>query len=45
MAMDEKQLLEILKTEYGIENPSLGFLREGGGHTYIVNAQDKFIVP
>ena len=44
MAMDEKQLLEILKTEYGIENPSLEFLREGGGHTYIVNAQDKFIV-
>ena len=44
MAMYEKQLLEILKTEYGIENPSLEFLREGGGHTYIVNAQDKFIV-
>ncbi|MBR4144075.1 MAG: phosphotransferase [Lachnospiraceae bacterium] len=42
--MDEKQLLEILKTEYGIENPSLEFLREGGGHTYIVNAQDKYIV-
>ena len=44
MAMDEKQLLEILKTEYGIENPSLEFLREGGGHTYNVNAQDKYIV-
>ncbi|MBO4782457.1 MAG: phosphotransferase [Lachnospiraceae bacterium] len=42
--MDEKQLLEILKTEYGIENPSLEFLREGGGHTYNVNAQDKYIV-
>jgi len=44
MAMDEKQLLEILKTEYGIEDPSLEFLREGGGHTYIVKAQDKYMV-
>ena len=44
MAMDEKQLLEILKTEYGIVNPSLEFLREGGGHTYTVNAQEKYIV-
>ena len=42
--MNEKHLFEILKTEYEIENPSLEFLREGGGHTYIVNAQDKYIV-
>ena len=42
--MDEKQLLEILTTEYGVENPSLEFLREGGGHTYTVNAQEKYIV-
>ncbi|MBR5179348.1 MAG: phosphotransferase [Lachnospiraceae bacterium] len=42
--MNEKRLFEILKTEYEIENPSLEFLREGGGHTYIVNAQDKYIV-
>ena len=42
--MNEKHLFEILKTEYEIENPSLEFLREGGGHTYNVNAQDKYIV-
>jgi Ser/Thr protein kinase RdoA (MazF antagonist) len=42
--MNEKQLLEILTTKYGIENPSLEFLREGGGHTYIVNAHEKYIV-
>ena len=42
--MNEKQLLEILTTKYGIVNPSLEFLREGGGHTYIVNAHEKYIV-
>ena len=42
--MNEKHLFEILKTEYEIENPSLEFLREGGGHTYIVYAEQKYIV-
>ena len=42
--MNEKQLLEILKREYGIEKPSLAFLREGGGHTYIVNGRKKYLL-
>ena len=39
--MDEKQLLEILKMQYGMEDASVEFLREGGGHTYVVNAKQE----
>ena len=35
--MDEKTLQELLTDHYGTESPSLEFLREGGGHTYIVH--------
>ena len=42
--MNEKQLLEILTTAYGLENPSLAFLREGGGHTYIVSSREKYLL-
>ena len=42
--MNENQLLEILINQYEIEDPSLEFLREGGGHTYIVNAEQKYIL-
>ena len=42
--MNENQLLEILTTAYGIEAPSLAFLREGGGHTYFVNGRGKYLL-
>lgn len=42
--MNENRLLEILKTGYGLEAPSLEFLREGGGHTYIVNDREKYLL-
>ena len=42
--MIENQLLEILKTQYCIEKPALEFLREGGGHTYIVNGKEKYLL-
>lgn len=29
-------VLDILKLNYGIDSPSLEFLREGSSHTYIV---------
>ena len=32
--MDEKTLQDILALNYGIESPSLEFLREGGTTTY-----------
>ena len=44
MIMNENWLLEILKTQYGIEEPSLKFLREGGGHTYIVHGKEKYLL-
>lgn len=42
--MNEKQLSEILATHYGIEKPSLEFLREGGSHTYIVSGKTKHLL-
>lgn len=43
--MNENRLLEILKTGYGLEAPSLRFLREGGGQTYIVvNGPEKYLL-
>ena len=42
--MDEKTLLDILILNYGIESPSLEFLREGGTHTYIVNGKTKYLL-
>lgn len=37
-------LLDILKLNYGIDSPSLEFLREGGSHTYIVNGKTKYLL-
>ena len=42
--MDEKNLQDILTLNYGIESPSLEFLREGGTHTYIVNGKSKYLL-
>ena len=42
--MDEKTLQDILTLDYGIESPSLVFLREGGGHTYAVNGKNKYLL-
>ena len=42
--MNGKQLLEILTTHYGMEEPTLEFLREGGGHTYIVRGKVKYLL-
>ena len=43
--MNENRLLEILKTGYGLEAPSLRFLRDGGGQTYIVvNGPEKYLL-
>ncbi len=42
--MDERTLQEILTDKYGIESPSLEFLREGGTHTYVVNGKGKFLL-
>ena len=42
--MNEKRLLEVLETHYGIEAPSLELLREGGGHTYIVNGETIYLL-
>ena len=42
--MDEKVLQDILTSEYGIESPSLEFIREGGGHTYVVNGKNKYLL-
>ena len=44
MIMDEKTLQGILAENYGIEAPSLEFLREGGSHTYIVNGKRKYLL-
>ena len=41
--MDEKTLQDILALNYGIESPSLEFLREGGTTTYIVNGRSKYL--
>ena len=42
--MDEKTLQDILTLNYGIESPSLEFLREGGTTTYIVNERSKYLL-
>ena len=42
--MDEKALQDILTSDYGIESPSLEFLREGGAHTYIVNSGNRYLL-
>ena len=42
--MDEKTLQDILALNYGIESPSLEFLREGGATTYIVNERSKYLL-
>jgi len=42
--MDERTLQEVLAVNYGIESPSLEFLREGGGHTYVVNSKNKYLL-
>ena len=40
----EKTLQDILTANYGIESPSLEFLREGGALTYIVNGSVKYLL-
>ena len=42
--MDERTLQKILTKEYGVEFPSLEFLREGGSHTYAVNGKNKYLL-
>ena len=42
--MDEKILQDILALNYGIESPSLEFLREGGTTTYIVHGRSKYLL-
>ena len=42
--MDERYLQEILTEYYGIEKPSLEFLREGGTLTYIVKGRNKYLL-
>ena len=42
--MKENQLLEILTRAYGIGEASLTFLREGGGHTYIVKGRESYLL-
>ncbi len=37
-------LQETLKINYGIESPSLEFLREGGTHTYTVSGNNKYLL-
>ena len=42
--MDEKSVQDILILNYGMESPSLEFLREGGALTYIVNGNSKYLL-
>ena len=42
--MDEMTLKDMLILNYGIESPSLEFLREGGTTTYIVNGRSKYLL-
>ena len=39
--MKEETLFQILDAHYGMEKPALSFLREGGGHTYIVSGRQS----
>jgi len=40
----EEKLIQLLKTQYGLENVSVDFLREGGCKTYIVNGEKKYLL-
>ena len=40
----EEKLIQVLKTQYGLENVSVDFLREGGCKTYIVNGEKKYLL-
>ena len=42
--MTEETLIELLKTEYGIENAALEFLRETGGRVYAVKGEKKYLL-
>ena len=42
--MDDKALLEILWTHYGLENVSVEFLRDGGSHTYLVKGKTNYFL-
>ena len=42
--MNEMTLKDILTSNYGIESPSLEFLREGGCHTYTVTGKNKYLL-
>ena len=42
--MIEEKLIELLQTQYGLENVTLEFLREGGNKTYIVNGEKKYLL-
>lgn len=42
--MDERTLQDILATQYGIESAALESLREGGGHTYVVNGKGRYLL-
>ncbi len=42
--MTEEKLVEFLHTQYGLENVTLEFLREGGSKTYIVNGEKKYLL-
>ncbi|MBR4823613.1 MAG: phosphotransferase [Spirochaetaceae bacterium] len=40
----EEKLIQLLQTQYRLENISLEFLREGGCKTYIVNCGKKYLL-
>ena len=42
--MREEKLIQLLQTQYGLENVTLKFLREGGSKTYIVNGETKYLL-
>jgi len=40
----ENKLIQLLQTQYELENVSLDFLREGGCTTYLVNGEKKYLL-
>ena len=42
--MTEEKLVELLQTQYALENVTLEFLREGGSNTYIVKCEKKYLL-
>ena len=42
--MDVRTFQKVLTEKYGVESPSLEFRREGGGHTYVVNGKNKYLL-